>query len=345
VQALRFSRAVFAAAVLMLMSACDVKGNSMNNLSEVSSDIKKQLAFTCVHEADRIPPRDPEADQLYRHARWLVKRNILKQDPAAYPPIERLLRIATAYGHDRANIELRDMLDKGRAVSPDPVNESIDLVQELVKREIPAGYYDMAWYLEHGYGVRADKELAFKYYRKSADMGSPEGQFWVGERLVDERKLGTEVATVGWAMYQCAADQGHAKAAEVAGINFKLSGQPASAGSDTAASRLSDAFSAKDHADPVWGLGQAIDLERQARYKKISDFLSDYSYLNPKVPEINDIVPLPPAKLPPWDGKFKWLEEHKANVPPPLPTVARIAEMAKAKGLDPATGRPIQRTK
>ena len=53
-------------------------------------------------------------------------------------------------------------------------------------------------------------------------------------------------------------------------------------------------------------------------------------------------MPLPPAKLPPWDGKFKWLEEHKANVPPPLPPEKRIEEMARAKGLDPKTGRPIQ---
>jgi hypothetical protein len=30
-----------------------------------------QLAFTCAHEKDAIPPRDPEADQLFKHARWL----------------------------------------------------------------------------------------------------------------------------------------------------------------------------------------------------------------------------------------------------------------------------------
>ena len=70
--------------------------------------------------------------------------------------------------------------------------------------------------------------------------------------------------------------------------------------------------------------------------------MSDYDYLNAKVPEIDQIVPLPPAKLPPWDGKFQWLEAHKANVPPPLPSEERIAEMAKAKGLDPKTGRPLK---
>ena len=71
----------------------------------------------------------------------------------------------------------------------------------------------------------------------------------------------------------------------------------------------------------------------------INKILFRYDYLNPKVPEIDRIVPLPPAKLPPWDGKLQWLKEHEANLPPPLPSAERIAEMARAKGLDPATGR------
>jgi hypothetical protein len=66
----------------------------------------------------------------------------------------------------------------------------------------------------------------------------------------------------------------------------------------------------------------------KAGRRAILDFLFDYSYLNPQVPELDSIVPLPPAKLPPWDGKFEWLEAHEANVPPPLPTEERIAEMA-----------------
>ena len=327
----------------------------MNELPEISASIKSQLAFKCTREASLIPSHDPEADLLYKHARWLVKRNILKKDPAAYPPIERLLRIATAYGHDRANIELRAMLDKSQAVSSDPVNESVDLVQDLIKRGIPAGYYDMGWNLEHGYGVRADADLAFKYYRKSADMGSPEGQFLVGQKLNDTRKWGVDIANIGEAMTQCAADQGHAEAGLRSGFYFQTTKRydaavkyfqiGASAGSATAASSLSDAFSIDDHADPTWGLGQQADGERQRRYGAIQTFLSAYEYLNPTIPEINDIVPLPPATLPPWDGQFKWLEAYQADKAPPLPTEERIAEMARAKGLDPKTGRPSGATK
>jgi hypothetical protein len=88
-------------------------------------------------------------------------------------------------------------------------------------------------------------------------------------------------------------------------------------------------------------LGQQEDLERADRYEKIWKILSGYSYANPKVPEINEIVPLPPAPLPAWDGKLQWLEERLANVPPEKPSEALIHQLAKAKVLEPATGRPM----
>ena len=103
-------------------------------------------------------------------------------------------------------------------------------------------------------------------------------------------------------------------------------------------------MAAYDTAIAQW-FGQQKDEERYERYDAIRHLLSAYSYLNPKVPEIDDIVPLPPAKLPAWDGTFKWLKEHEANVPPPLPTEERIREMATAKNLDPETGRPLKQKK
>ena len=35
----------------------------------------------------------------------------------------------------------------------------------------------------------------------------------------------------------------------------------------------------------------------------IWNYLAKYDYLQPKVPDLDEIVPLPPAKLPKWDGK------------------------------------------
>jgi TPR repeat protein len=334
-------------AMLLALSGC-ARSNAAGQLPDVPADIKKQLPFVCTHENSQNRPRDAEADHLYRHARWLVRHNTLKQDSSVYPVIERLVRIATAYGHDKANIELRRMIERTQAVSADPTNEVLDLVQDLIKRGFPAGYYDMGWYLEHGYGAEADAELAFRYYRKSADMGSPDGQYLVGGKLDKSGIYGEEIAAIGQEMQRCAADQGHAKSAQEYAISARQDGKTAEAakyyqlavkaGNSSAALVLSNAFSERND-DEIFNLGQATDPERESRYKSILKFLAAYDYLNAKVPELEELAPWPPMKLPSWYGKFKWLEEHKANVPPPLPTEERIAEMAKAKGLDPKTGR------
>ncbi len=321
----------------------------MNDIKDIPSTIKAQLAFSCVQESERIPPHDPEADQLYKHARWLAKGNKLQPKQEVFIKIERLVRIANAYGHDKANIELRQLIQSGKTPSADRRKEVLDLTESLIARGIPSGYYAMGWYVERGYGVKADPELALKYYRKSADLGSPEGQFLVGDKLGD-LEHGRHIADIGMAMWRCAADQKHAEAAGRYAIHLQLERHytdamryyqiAASVGESVSASSLADAFSARNHAHPDFGLGQPADGERERRYRAIWDFLNRYDYLDAAVPEIDNIVPLPPAQLPAWDGKFKWLEAFEANVPPALPTEERIAEMARAKGLDPRTGRP-----
>ncbi|MFT3721594.1 DUF6396 domain-containing protein [Pseudorhodoferax sp.] len=335
------------------LAGCQAKNPHIDDVKDIPSTIKAQLAFTCTHESERIPPRDPEADQLYKHARWLVKGNRLQPKDEVFLKIERLVRIANAYGHDKANIELRQLIQSGKAVSTDRRKEVIDLTESLIERGIPSGYYAMGWYLERGYGVKADPELALKYYRKSADLGSPEGQFLVGNLLIDVLKNGRPITDIGLMMRRCAADQGHAEAAGRHAIYLQAERQyanamryyqiAAAAGRSVSAYSLANAFSVRDHANPDFGLGQPIDAERERRYRQISSFLDGYDYLHATVPEIDKIVPLPPAPLPAWDGKFQWLQEYEANVPPPLPSAERIAEMARAKGLDPKTGRPVAR--
>jgi hypothetical protein len=113
------------------------------------------------------------------------------------------------------------------------------------------------------------------------------------------------------------------------------------AGYENAAGRLEEAFRNPPPSNELYYLGQQEDLERAARYEKIWRVLANYSYAHPKVPEINDILPLPPAKLPAWNGKLQWLEERLANVPPEKPSAVLIKQLANAMVLDPATGRPM----
>ncbi|MDW5416219.1 DUF6396 domain-containing protein [Iodobacter sp. CM08] len=93
--------------------------------------------------------------------------------------------------------------------------------------------------------------------------------------------------------------------------------------------------------DPLDYLALEKDDERAKRYKAIGDMLTAYDFAKPKVPELDQIVPLPPAKLPKWDGTFQWLKEYQAKVAPEKPSNELIAKLAKAKGLDPASGMPL----
>lgn len=103
VSASRFARLLLVVAVGVLLAAgctknpgkTHPKNAAMNQLLDIPGDIKKQRAFTCAYEKDRIPPHDPEAVQLYKHARWLIKANTLRQVPKADPPI----RTSAAHCH------------------------------------------------------------------------------------------------------------------------------------------------------------------------------------------------------------------------------------------------------
>ncbi|SCK25669.1 DUF6396 domain-containing protein, partial [Vogesella sp. LIG4] len=316
------------AAACLLLAACGKAPASppaASPLTAIPDSLERQPAFTCSHEQARIPKPNPEAEQLFKHARWLQKRNLLKDDPAKYPAFERLYRIAAAWGHDKANHNLALLLIRGHSDADDVISLPVTLAQDLIQRGIPQGYYDMGALLTKGYGVAESNASALQYLRHAADLGNPDAQYYVGDQLFS---LGIDYPTplsIGLQMKRCAAEQGHSKAAFEYAIrmgnsrNFpealKYYQLAVKAGNDVAAMALQEAFLAPASANDMAYLGRTKDDERSRRYKILSDFLHNYSYLNPSVDDIDDIVPLPPAKLAPWDGKIKWLKEWESNVP------------------------------
>lgn len=343
-------KTIAALCLALTLSACSAapEQRHMSDLPNMPTTLEQQLAFTCAYEKDRLPKLAPEIEQLFLHARWLQKRNLLKDDPGQYPAIARLYRIATAYGHHKANHNLSNMLMKDQAYSEDAVEETLDLAEDLVKRGIPLGFYDSGYYLQQGMGVEQDEKLALKYFRHAADLGSPEAQYYVGDKLVSVGISLPQIQRIGEDMKKCAAQQGHAEAALEAAIHLdaeknypdalKYYQMAVKAGSSTLT--LREAFLSPPP-DSIYYLALPKDEERSRRYGILNKFLHNYSYLNPTVDDIDEIVPLPPAKLPPWDGKTKWQKAWDSGEAPPLPSEERIAELARAKGLDPATGRPL----
>ncbi|KJK03006.1 lipoprotein [Pseudomonas sp. 21] len=332
----------------VLLSACDSGSALPPPKAAVAVDplpqIRANLAFTCKHEEFPTPTAD--SDTLFHYARWLQKNNQLKEAPGVDVQIERLYRIAAEQGHAKANINLQNGSMQGTFKIR--TAEHLRLTEELINAKVAAGYAFIAIALQQGaLGLVQDKDMALRYYRKAADMGSPEAQTYVADKLAPS-DMAPDIARQ---MRRCAAEQGNGDAASDLGVNLKNNKRyrealeafqlGVAAGDENSASFLSNGFRNPPASNRLYYLDQQEDLDRADRYKKICNILADYSYASPKVPEINDILPLPPAKLPPWDGKLQWLEERKANIPPPKPSEALIQQLAKDKHLDPATGRPL----
>jgi len=205
----------------------------------------------------------------------------------------------------------------------------------------------MGHYLELGYGVTQDADAARRYFRKAADMGSPEAQAYVGN-LLSAPEAAPDISRQ---MQRCAVDQGFGNAANELAMELMVKNQYAEAvgvfqkgvmsGDRTSASFLRGGFDGYTSSDELYYLALQKDAERSHRYDLIWQFLNRNDGRNPKVPDIDKIVPLPPAKLPAWDGTFQWQKEQDAAVPPPKPSEQLLDQLAKAKHLDPATGLPL----
>jgi len=291
------------------------KDTPLNPLTE----IKAKLAFTCAHE--HIPVPSAEADELFQYARWLQKNNQLKQNKTIDIEIERLYRIAAENGHYKANINLQNGAMRGFFTLSGA--EHLRLSQQLIDANVATGYYFIGIFLQQGSaGLKKDPQMSLRYYRKAADQGSAQAQYEVGDKLAPI-DIAPDVARQ---MRRCAAEQGHGKSARALGVNLSTKGRYQEAleafqlgvvaGDSSSASFMSKGFLGPKPDDRLYYLAQQEDLERAERYKTIWRVLARYSYANPTVPEINEILPLPPAKLPAWDGKLQWLEARLANVSP-----------------------------
>lgn len=226
------------------------------------------------------------------------------------------------------------------------MTETIDLVGFFIAKKIPEAFYDMGHYLELGYGVKQDVASSRAYFRRAADMGNPDAHYYVGRLLSEVQNA--ECVTLD--MYRCAMEQGSRMAARDYSNYSKFIGMYAQSllgyqqavrnGDDISANRLTNAFQGPLKSDRIYYLALEKDSERVERYRKISEFLSRHEHLGAKIPDLDDIVPLPPAALPEWDGTFKWQRDRDAYVPV-IPSQELIEKLSAEKGLDPATGLPL----
>ena len=329
---------------------------------EKMEQLQANLEFVCKHEEK--PELSQETQQLYNYALYHDLHNMWtgKRGDEVWNGLARYYRIAAMNGDYKANIRLQYLLKSGRISSDMPQTEVHNLNEELAKQLPATAYYNLYGYLDVGYGVRTEKDGKYAYLRKAADLGSREAQYVVGDILTDINDEETRLLRLKIydQLLACASEQGLGQASVMLGIGLQSKKEYQQAlevfhqgtknGNDSSARRLAHAFSGKPKEGEMYFLNLSEDSERSRRYKIIGDYLSDKDYLQPKVPDLDDIVPLPPAPLPKWDGKIafqRWFEGEAPSKPDEA-LVRRLAWQAGLNGdtgLDEKTGMPKKPTK
>ena len=193
------------------------------------------------------------------------------------------------------------------------LDKSVAIIRNAVAAGQAWGYYDLGVAHEHGYGRAVhDGKIAWAYYLKAAELGSPEAQMALAGAY-----LKAQLRDAEHTMKMCAYKQGHGPAAYDLGIsaelqkNFKLALEYHQAGtrfgSKNSAVSLRMMFDIRE-----WDLrdkqDQAAfkelqilpDPEREHRYDQLADALDLYPDL--KLSRLDQVLPLPPAELPAWQS-------------------------------------------
>ena len=315
------------------------------------------LEFTCKKE--ERPPLSEETQQLYNYALYHDLHNMWTGDKGdeVWNSLVRYYRIAAANGDYKANVRLQYLLNTGRISTDMPQTEVHNLNEELAKQLPATAYYNLYGYLDEDYGVRTEEGGKYAYLRKAADLGSREAQYTVAEILSDiEDESETEEAfkyrmDIARQLWSCSSEQGMTDASKTLAFNLKYHKKYSDAlkifhqgvknGSAVSASVLRDGFSGKTSKDSLDFLDLAPDEERSRRYNIIWNYLTDNDYLHPKVPDLDEIVPLPPAKLPEWDGKIAFQRWYEGEAPP-KPSEALMQKLANQAGLRVDNGLDLE---
>ena len=315
------------------------------------------LEFTCKKE--ELPPLSEETQQLYNYALYHDLHNMWtgEKGDAVWNGLARYYRIAAANGDYKANVRLQYLLKSGRISSDMPQTEVHNLNEELAKQLPATAYYNLYGYLDVGYGVRTEKDGKYAYLRKAADLGSREAQYTVAEMLEDiEDQNESEEAfkyrmSIAKDLYSCASEQGLGEASNELALGLLFHRKYSEAlivlhqgvinGNDSSAHRLDKGFSGQYKDGDMYFLNVPEDKERSKRYNIIWNYLTDNDYLQPKVPDLDEIVPLPPAKLPKWDGKIAFQRWYEGDAPP-KPSEALMQKLANQAGLRVDNGLDLE---
>ena len=309
--------------------------------------------FVCEIEASKVPPIDAQAEDWFLAARALEDPEIFVED-RDYKKIVDLTRQAAQRLHWKAMLNLASLYVEGR--DPSYGNEeAVQLVEKAMLLGIPAAYDRMGTYYANSTGVKGDITRAYAFWQKAAQMGNPQAMGFLGEKLTaGEDHPGIDMwgnIPVATKMLECAVAQGYGPAAydlyylyaaprtadgtiigdhrtpETKDRALKILHEGVRLGCAQCARDLSIEFSNPFNLSDM--LVPFIDKARGERYAVLNRALG----FNPnrRFPNLDKILPLPPADLPPWDGQRKSLLDAAMGVsPPPAIPQPSAASLSKA---------------
>jgi len=289
---------------------------------------------TCGRWKDHMPrQRDPKAYRLYIKARnyWRSKGEFEFTREELLGILADVTRAADK-GDWGAKALLAHFhiiglghLDTNKLLDSEP-DKGVQIVREAVAAGQAWGFYDLGVAHEHGYGGAVmDEAISWAYYRRAAELGSPDAQMALAEAY---RKAGRDKDAL--AMRMCAYKQEHGPAAMYFGRVAELRGNFFEAlkhyqaatrfGSEEGAAALMLFFApdewnqfTREELARLRESDLQPDAERKRRYKEIDHALD----LNPdlRFTRLDKAVPLPPAELPPWNGIQDAMEPETNDQP------------------------------
>jgi hypothetical protein len=204
--------------------------------------------------------------------------------------------------------------------------EVVSKMEILMRQGVADAFFWMGEFHGTGYGVNFSIARKWAFYELAADLGSPLAQTEIALALPYAERSQEKPNVAKWAnqplefkLLECAHVQGFGKASYSLGLILDVAavGGPlilssitpeeqfaralqilhdgVKFGSEDAANYL---FASFDDGDPL--VRRLIDPVRARRYKTLAEAL----WHNPdlRFPNLDRVLPLPPAKLPQWDG-------------------------------------------
>lgn len=287
----------------------------------------------------KVPLIDAQADTWFLEARALESPEIYV-DRRDYKKIVQLTTLAAERRHWKAMLNLASLYLEGH----DPghgVEDALRLVEEAMRLGVPAAYDRMGTYHMNGTGVGGDLTRAYAFWQRAAEMGSPLAMAYLAEKL----RAGTDDAMPGyWAnipvatkMLECSLAQGHGPAAYI--LHFIYEAPRDAQGYEHARTRETKARALQVlHDGARLGCGRCahdlaiefsspidladmlvphLDKARSERYLVLAEAL-DFDP-DDRFPNLDLVLPLPPAMLSPWNGdRDTLLNAARGVTPTPL---------------------------